>query len=543
MGLLLTVTNAAAQTPAIPVTPSSAPRPVAPATPAVAAPVAPVPMMPSEHQLWLSGIDGVERLFQYELPVHVPPVEITPFPLHVEPFEFHVEPFAFQLPEQAVEAARRAVEQAKNDVKAVRIPEFDKDRLQFEIDQAKEAVKFAVEDMHRAFEGQGPKVVTPFVAARGDAEIAAYSGGLQAMSRHQYDRAITLFDQVIARKETRVDAAIYWKAFSQFKSAKSTEAQASIAQLRRDHPQSRYLADAKVLEAEVRRQSGQPVNVEDQAVNDDIKILAIQSMQRTDPERALPLLEGVLNSANSLEVKRRAIYVLALSDDAKARQILLRYAKGAGSPDLQPDAIRYVASRRDRSTTGQDLREIYDSTQDATLRRVVIEAYGTAGDKTALMGIATSASNPVHLRQVAVSRLSNLATPQELWPLYQKETDIGLRTQFVNVFGSMGAIEQLSEIARTDKDVAVRQRAIRVLGSQRAERTGQGLIDLYGTTQDRAVRTSIIDSLASQNNASGLVAIARKETNLDLKKHIVSRLSGMAPKSQAAADYLMEMLK
>ena len=202
-----------------------------------------------------------------------------------------------------------------------------------------------------------------------------------------------------------------------------------------------------------------------------------------------------------------------------------------------------MASRRDRPTTSQDLREIYDSTQDPALRRAVIEAYGRAGDKAALLSVATNVSNPVNLRQAAVSNLSNLATPQEIWALYQKETDAALRMQIVSTLGSMGAIEQLTEIARTDKEPEVRQRAIRSLGGQRAERTGQVLSDLYGSNQDRAIRMSIIQALAGQNNAAGLVAIARKETNLDLKRQIISQLSNMAPKSPAAADYLMEMLK
>jgi hypothetical protein len=478
------------------------------------------------------------------------PVIVAPFELH-PPFEFHFPELQMDLHREALEKSRRAVEEAREEVEKFR--EFrliDENHLRFEVEKARDAVWAVAEEMKWAdVQGavpavpMGPRGEGPFAIRRGGSDSTTYSRGLQAIAGHQYDRAVTLFDQVIAMKDTRVDAALYWKAFAQFKAAKPSEAQASIAQLRRDHPQSRYLSEVKMLEADMRRQSGQPVSVEDQAVNDDIKILAIQSMQRTDPERALPLLEGVLTAANSLEVKKRALYVLALSDDARARQILLRYAKGAGSPDLQPTAVGYVASRRDRATTAADLREIYDSTQDAGVRRAVIEAYRATGDKSSLITVAANPGNPVLLRSTAVNGLSNLAGPQELWALYQKEGDVSLRTTMTNVFGSMGAVEQLTEIARTDKEIAVRQRAIQLLGSQRPERTGQVLSDMYGANQDRAVRSSIIRALASQNNAAGLVAIARKETNLDLKKQIVSQLSGMSAKSPAAADYLMEMLK
>jgi hypothetical protein len=44
-----------------------------------------------------------------------------------------------------------------------------------------------------------------------------------------------------------------------------------------------------------------------------------------------------------------------------------------------------------------------------------------------------------------------------------------------------------------------------------------------------------------QNNAAGLVTLARAEKNVEVKKEIVSRLSMM--KSKEATDYLMELLK
>jgi hypothetical protein len=460
-----------------------------------------------------------------------------PTPVVPEPFPTP-KPFEWQMLEDsrsAVERARADIERARSDMERTRL---DIDRLPALVFPE---VQFALAGAAEQIKAIGP-VSNDFKLSTGG-EGGLYNSGLQALGRHQYERAVTLFDQVIARKDARADAALYWKAFAQFKAARASESQATLAALRRDHPSSRYLVEAKILETEMRRQAGQAVNVEDQAVNDDIKILAIQSMQRTDPARALPLLEGVLNSANSLEVKRRAVYVLALSDDPRGREILLRYAKGAGSPDLQPDAIRYLASRRDRGTTSADLREIYDSTQDASLRRIVIEAYRASGDKPSLLAVISNPANPTPLRQTAIAGLSNLAAPQELMALYQKETDPALRTQIVSVLASMAAVDQLADIARTDQDAAVRQRAIRSLGAQRPERTGQTLNTLYGGTQDAATRTAIIQALAQQNNADGLVTIARKETSLDLKRQIVSQLSRLAAKSQVAADYMMEMLK
>jgi hypothetical protein len=141
-----------------------------------------------------------------------------------------------------------------------------------------------------------------------------------------------------------------------------------------------------------------------------------------------------------------------------------------------------------------------------------------------------------------VSNLTNLLTPQELWALFQREENRDLRLQMVGVFGSMGAVDQLGQVAKTDRDPAVRQRAIRGLGSQKAERTGQVLVDIYTPELDRESKNAVISGLSSQSNAEGLVAIARKETGVEMRASIVSKLASLAPKSKVAADFLAEII-
>ena len=51
---------------------------------------------------------------------------------------------------------------------------------------------------------------------------------------------------------------------------------------------------------------------------------------------------------------------------------------------------------------------------------------------------------------------------------------------------------------------------------------------------------AIIQALFVQNNAEALVAIARKETDVETKKVIIRQLSLM--KSKVATDYLLEIL-
>ena len=351
----------------------------------------------------------------------------------------------------------------------------------------------------------------------------AYNGGLDALQQRQYERAITAFDRVVADKGPRADAALYWKAFSEFKLARTDAALSTIAQLQKEHAQSRYVSDAKVLEAEVRKQTGQrldPAQLDD----DEIKLLAIQGLQRS--EQAVPLLEAVLNGANSLNVKRRALYVLALGPDARAREILLGYAGGAGSPDLQLEAVRLLVSRRDAQTTGAVLRDLYEATSDSTVRRTIIDAYRVRQRE----GAANT------------SPLATTAT-QDLTAMYQRETDAELRRHIVSVMMDNGAVDQVMTMLRGERDPQARTRMIHTLNVRNNPRATQALVSLYGSVNDVPTREAIVSTLAGQQNADALISLAKTESNVQLKTRIVRHLSEMAPRSKAAADYLMDVIR
>jgi HEAT repeat protein len=386
---------------------------------------------------------------------------------------------------------------------------------------------------------------------------ANYSSGLSLLQQRQYDQAVVRFDRVIAAKGTHADGALYYKAWALSRLGKSDDAVATLAELRKSYGSSRYLSDAKTLEADVKKLG--PSQVDD----DDIKLLAIQSLQNTDSDRSVPLLEGVLNATNSLALKKRALYVAALIDRPEAHQLLLSYAKGKGNPDLQREAITYLGVRGSKQqTSSADLIAIYNSNPDVDVRMAVISAFRSAGDKNSLMYIASgrgigsgrgvgtavlAGDTPMAMtmaeRTRAIGNLSDLASPQELWPLYQKEENKDLRAAWVSTFASMGAVDQLTQVVKTEKEPTVRQRAIRALGNLKADKTGSLLADLYNTDSDRDTKKSVISALGNQNNADGLVVIARKETDRDLKLEIVRQLVDMAPHSKVAADYLMEIVK
>ena len=370
---------------------------------------------------------------------------------------------------------------------------------------------------------------------------SSYESGLSSMSRRDYERAISRFDQVINSKSTRVDGAMYHKAYALYRLGRGSEATATLAQLRKDHPQSRYLKDAGALETAIRQSGGEAPSPES-ADNDELKLLAINALVHTDPERALPLLEGVINGgANSLQLKTRAIFVLSQSSQPRAKEILMSLAKGAGNPDLQRSAIQYLASRGRERVTSAELKEIYDSTSDNDIKRAVISAWGTMGDMGQLTAVL-SGNADMALRTVALGRINDPAAANTLWSIYQREENKDLRMSILSRLGSMGASDRLMDVVRSEKDADVRRSAIRSLGRMKADKSGSVLADLYDRESDVDNKKAIISALSSPQNGEALVGLARKEQNMSLKRDMVQRLSNMR-NNKAAMDYMLEIIK
>jgi tetratricopeptide (TPR) repeat protein len=316
-----------------------------------------------------------------------------------------------------------------------------------------------------------------------DFDSGSYEAGKSALDNYSYEKAIDKFDKVISAKNpsSRADGAYYWKAYALNKLGKRDEALAALAELAKQFPQSGWLNDSKALQAEVQQAKGQPVSPENQA-DEDLKLYAINALINSDADRAVPLLEGLLsNPKMSPRLKERALFVLAQSRSDKAHEIVGRYAKGGSNPDLQLTAVRYLGSYRSKESR-QLLSEVYASVTDINVKRAVLRSFENSRD-----------------------------------------------------------IEHLTAIAKSEQNVDLRREAIRQLGNIRDDQTTASLVAIYGSQSDKEIKTEILNSLGNQGAAKQIIECARQESDPELKKIAVRRLSEM--RSKEATDFLMEILK
>lgn len=376
------------------------------------------------------------------------------------------------------------------------------------------------------------------VRTSGSREQRLYADGTAALDANRWDRAVELFTQVIALKDAKADAALYWKAYAQNKLGQRTEAIATLKELRTGFPASRWLKEAQALDVEMKGTSG-GVPAAESNEDDELKLLALNSLMANNSEEVIPVLERMLQSQRSPKLKKRALFVLSQNRSPKARDIVASVARGSSNPDLQMEAIQYLGVFG--GTENQQLMsDIYASSQDKDVKRRILQAYMVSGQHERLLTAAKSEADP-GLRKDAIRMLGAQHATAALWQLYQAEISIEVKRAVIQGFMVSADVEHLVQVARAERDATLRLDAIRMLGVQNRGKTGAVLAELYWAEgQNKDIKREIVNGLFVQGNVTALVAIARKEADPDLRKALVQRLSLM--KSKEATDFLMELI-
>ena len=365
-------------------------------------------------------------------------------------------------------------------------------------------------------------------------EDELYSEAKEALDEGEYDDAIKQFDEVVKLHGRKADGALYWKAYALNKNGNKAQALTAIGELRKSYPKSNWLRDAAALEQEMRGVTVNPDNISDE----ELKLLAIQSLMNSDPEKAVPLLEKIIMGNYPPKLKDKALFVLSQSGSEKAQQILMGLARANNQPDLQKRAIRYMGM----NSNGRNrvvLKEIYNSSTDISVKKTVFQAWLMCGCKDDVASLARTEKNP-ELRREAIRYLGMMGGRSELLEFYKNSPDKQTRMEAVGAMLLCGCGHELAEIVQTEKDPEILDKAINTLGLVGGQESLMALSNLYNSQAGVSTKKKVINALFLHGAGREMVALARKETNPELKRELIQKMSLMS--SPEITDYMMEIL-
>jgi hypothetical protein len=167
--------------------------------------------------------------------------------------------------------------------------------------------------------------------ALADAPDSGYfASGTRAINEGRWADAESIFAKVASERGDHADGALYWKAYAENKLGQVKPALETCDMLGRDYPSSSWNHECGALEIEIHARNGKPVEPK-AGDDDDLKLLALNSLMRKDEPRAMAQIQEILNSdASSEKLKKEAVFILGhhYSDATYAQIARISYVEG-----------------------------------------------------------------------------------------------------------------------------------------------------------------------------------------------------------------------
>jgi HEAT repeat protein/TolA-binding protein len=396
-----------------------------------------------------------------------------------------------------------------------------------------------------------------------DPADSLYRVAREALNRGDYRRAAQLFNDLTRRYPGSSYAYVssYYEAFSRYRIGTTDELMAADRVLRSIADRSstpsangwrRDDTDVEGLRTRIRgalamrgnddaasdversaRQAGSSCDQEDLMV----RVEALNALSQMDAAAALPILRHVLDRREDclVELRRRAIFMLARRGDAEATSLLISSAKNDPSTTVRAEAVSYLP-RMPGDAGLAALEDILRTSDDERIQRAAVRGLMSSESPAArasLRGLLERRDASETLRMQVLEAYSNRSTPDDaayLRSLYRNSDSERMRMAIIGAVARIGGKDNqdwLTGIVRNTSESS----QIRSAALQRLSRSDLPISDigrLYDAADSRSMREQLISALASRKEPEAtdkLIDIARNSTDLEMRRLAINYLS------------------
>jgi HEAT repeat protein len=379
-----------------------------------------------------------------------------------------------------------------------------------------------------------------FVQTGNTPAMKLFRAGRDMIENEEWAKAAETFRGFISAypRDADVDAALYWYAYALKRQGNTKEAAKALKRLIKEHERSGWREEADAMLTELAPALGQPKIIDDALgnENEELKIIALQSLFGSNPERALGFVADWLKptSTASRRMKEAAVSLLGAHGGKQGVPLLLDIARN------QPDAkLRQTAIHRLGEAGGEavmdELMRIYAADSDPQIKRQVLHALAEMGGARAdarLLQIAQNTGENIELRKTAINRLGEREGAfDNLVRIYDADRSVEIRKRLMHAFSESDdprAHAKLLEVARNGDNVELRKFALRRLGEKNNDAMLDELMRVYRTERDAGVKREIIHAFShmeSPRAKTKLYEIARDPAEaVELRRTVINRI-------------------
>jgi HEAT repeat protein len=286
----------------------------------------------------------------------------------------------------------------------------------------------------------------------------------------------------------------------------------------------------------------------------ELRTMALSALLNMNAERAVPILQEVLESRDecSVELRRRAVFLVSQHMTDETVDILLDLAHRNPDPDreVREQAVFWLSQVRSPEAVDA-LEDILRASDDPEIQERAIFAlsqHSSARSTDILKEYAERTDAPQELRENAIFWLGQSPGGGEyLRELYSTVDTDALREKIifgVSQSGTRADADWLLERALDESEsIDIRKNALFWAGQMGMDVSR--LADLYLNVEDREMKEQIIFALSQSPNeqqaADQLMEIARSEEDSELRRNAIFWLGQID--DNRVADFLLELIR
>lgn len=413
-----------------------------------------------------------------------------------------------------------------------------------------------------------------------DPADSLYRVAREALNRGEYRRAAQLFSEITQKfpKSEYAQDCRYWEAFSRYRLGGTDDLKQALRILdgisvdRTTRGSRDVAADIPALKARVQgalaargdRESEERLKRE-AAQNDgcdreevSVRAEALAALGQMDMQAALPVVRKVLARRDecTVELRRRALYMVGRQADSSAGAIILDVAKNDPDAGIRNEAMRWLPRVVGEGAVPQLEEMLRTSTDEGTQRAAVnaLNAIDSDRGRRAVRSLIERADVSERIRVEAVLGLSReregRAVSNEdvayLRSLYSKLETPRLREAVLLSIARIETPENqqfLLGVARNQSEQpSLRAAAMQRLGRMQSV-TVADIAKLYDVADARSLREQILYALSQRKEPEAIdkmMEIARKDTDPQIRRAAISLLA--RSNNERAKKLLQELI-
>jgi len=441
-----------------------------------------------------------------------------------------------------------------------------------------------------AHERPAPAAWADEIRIAADQADSLYREARSALNRGDYDRAARMFRDIRRRypDSQYVPNSYYWEAFALYRTASEENMQRALELLERqasDHPNASTREDARQLSVRVAgalARGGDAAAAErvvglaapaaaaapadapaapapragigrQKGEEDDLAVAALNALMQMDAERAIPVLKKVLErrDAASVEVRRRAVFIVAQQDSDESGRILLDAARNDPDAEVRANAVFWLSQ-----VEGEEAVIALDSIlQFSTDRQVqekavfALSQHESARSDEALRNYVQRDDVPEDLRHNAIFWIGQTDSEENmefLRRLFGELQSDALRERVIFALAQSESEENsrwLMDVALDpNQSIEMRKKALFWAG-QMDDVSVADLTRLYDSMTDQELRGQILFVLSQRDEPEAidkLMEIARSDANPEFRRKALFWLG--QSDDPRIAEFLLEII-